>query len=210
MHILDYGCGDCSKCGQLITSLGAIYTGVDISLTALRECKKQSYNVALCNDESSSLPFASNTFDLILCLEVLEHLFRPDLALHNLIQVLKLDGFLVISVPNIAWIGNRLLLALGFFNPGGSPETSFRAPWRDPHIRFFTKRSLYRLIQQETNLDILLFTGEDFTLSEMPFFYRSMRLKYLIKRIDFLFRSLGRYRPSFFAGNFIIVARKIK
>ena len=41
MYILDYGCGDCSKFGNLITSLGATYTGVDVSLKALQECRKK-------------------------------------------------------------------------------------------------------------------------------------------------------------------------
>lgn len=140
MYILDYGCGDCSKCGNLITSLGATYTGVDVSLKSLQECRKSSYSVTLFNGEIYSLPFVSSRFDLVLCLEVLEHLFRPDLALHNILRVLKPNGFLIISTPNIAWIGNRLLMALGFFNPGGSPETSFRAPWRDAHIRFLQNK----------------------------------------------------------------------
>ena len=118
----------------------------------------------------------------MLCLEVFEHLFRPDLALHNILCVLKPNGFLIISTPNIAWIGNRLLIALGFFNPGGSPETSFRAPWRDAHIRFFTKQSLSRLIQKEANMDIVLFTGDDFSFSEMLFFYKSRILKSLAKK----------------------------
>lgn len=140
MYILDYGCGDCSKYGNLITSLGATYTGVDVSLKVLQECRKSSYSVTLFNGEIYSLPFVSSRFDLVLCLEVLEHLFRPDLALHNILRVLKPNGFLIISTPNIAWIGNRLLMALGFFNPGGSPETSFRAPWRDAHIRFLQNK----------------------------------------------------------------------
>ena len=210
MYVLDYGCGDCSKCGDLITSLGATYVGVDLSLTALRDCKKRNYKAILCSDETYLLPFTENAFDLILCLEVLEHLFRPDLALQNMIHVLKPNGFLVISVPNIAWIGNRLLMILGFFNPGGSPETSFRAPWRDPHVRFFTKQSLYRLISQEANMEIVLITGEDFSLSEMPFFYKSRKLKSITKKSDFLFRSLGQHIPSIFTGNFVVVARKTK
>lgn len=206
-YVLDYGCGDCSKCGPLVHSFGAHYVGVDVSLSALQTCIKRDR--VLCGDENTSLPFISETFDVVLCIEVLEHLFRPDLALRQIHRVLKPDGILIVSAPNIAWIGNRLLMAAGFFNPGGSPETSFRAPWKDPHIRFFTKRVLLRLIQYEIGMEVVLCIGSNFSLADLPLFYRLKKPRSLIRRIETPLRSLGQIMPSLFAGNLFIVARKI-
>jgi hypothetical protein len=59
-------------------------------------------------------------------------------------------------------------------------------------------------------MEIVLITGEDFSLSEMPFFYKSRKLKSIAKKSDFLFRSLGQHIPSIFTGNFVVVARKTK
>jgi len=39
-------------------------------------------------------------YDVVFCTEVLEHLVRPDLALKNLLDVVKNDGVLIITVPN--------------------------------------------------------------------------------------------------------------
>jgi ubiquinone/menaquinone biosynthesis C-methylase UbiE len=47
-----------------------------------------------------SLPFADNAFDGIVCSSVLEYLRDPDRCLAELYRVLRLNGRLVISVPN--------------------------------------------------------------------------------------------------------------
>ncbi|MBO9312765.1 MAG: class I SAM-dependent methyltransferase [Roseiflexus sp.] len=206
-YVLDYGCGDCSKCGSLVHSLGAHYVGVDISLSAIQTCVK--WDRILCGDENTPLPFTSEKFDVVLCIEVLEHLFRPDLALQQIYRVLKPGGVLIASVPNIAWIGNRLLMAAGFFNPGGSPETSFRAPWKDPHIRFFTKRALLGLVKYEMGMDVIFCTGSNFSMADLPLFYKAGKLRSLTRRIEIPLKSLGQIMPSLFAGNLFIVARKI-
>jgi len=206
-YVLDYGCGDCSKCGSLVHSLGAHYVGVDISLSAIQTCVK--WDRILCGDENTPLPFTSEKFDVVSCIEVLEHLFRPDLALQQIYRVLKPGGVLIASVPNIAWIGNRLLMAAGFFNPGGSPETSFRAPWKDPHIRFFTKRALLGLVKYEMGMDVIFCTGSNFSMADLPLFYKAGKLRSLTRRIEIPLKSLGQIMPSLFAGNLFIVARKI-
>jgi len=48
-------------------------------------------------------------------------------------------------------------------------------------------------------MNIVLFTGDDFSFSEMPFFYKSRILKSLAKKVDPLFRFLGQYKLSLFA-----------
>lgn len=206
--VLDYGCGDCAKCGALVRSRGAHYVGCDISLPALRTCSQRYYDVVAHSENVGALPFAEETFDVVVCLEVLEHLVRPDHALHTVLGTLKPGGTLIVSVPNVAWIGHRMLMLAGFFNPGGSPETSFRAPWRDPHLRFFSKNTLLRLLCDEAGLEILICTGTDFDLAELPLFFKTPWVKPLIRRIGVPLRKLGRRWPALFAGTLFAVARK--
>jgi hypothetical protein len=59
-------------------------------------------------------------------------------------------------------------------------------------------------------MNIVLFTRDDFSFSEMPLFYKSRTPKSLAKKVDPLFRFLGQYKPSLFAGTFIFIARKVR
>ena len=45
------------------------------------------------------LPFKDNNFDIILCLEVLEHVKVPEKAINEMRRVLKKNGKLIISIP---------------------------------------------------------------------------------------------------------------
>jgi predicted SAM-dependent methyltransferase len=57
------------------------------------------------------LGFIDSVFDKIVCFEVLEHLDSPIKALKEFKRVLKADGEIIISVPNI-WYWRRIFRAL--------------------------------------------------------------------------------------------------
>jgi len=52
--------------------------------------------------DAAALPFASRTFDLVLCTEVLEHLPDPDATLEEIRRLLRGRGALVLSTP-LTW-----------------------------------------------------------------------------------------------------------
>jgi predicted SAM-dependent methyltransferase len=82
----------------------------------------------------------------VLAVEVLEHLFEPLKAAEEFYRVLKPGGVLFVSLPNVAYWRRRLeLLLLGRFDPLGD-DLSVEQPWRDPHVRFFTPRTLRRML----------------------------------------------------------------
>jgi ubiquinone/menaquinone biosynthesis C-methylase UbiE len=91
--ILDLGCGN----GALLNAISECYwtVGLDFSQQALKYVKTK----AICGD-IGALPFESASFDLVTCLEVLEHLscglFQK--ALSELQRVSK--KYIIISVPN--------------------------------------------------------------------------------------------------------------
>ena len=69
-----------------------------------------------CSDLNiGKLPFKNEFFDVVTCLEVIEHLHNPDNLIKEIYRVLKPGGVLILSTPNLASLTNRLLLLLGYF-----------------------------------------------------------------------------------------------
>jgi SAM-dependent methyltransferase len=72
--------------------------GIDVDLEALAVNRNVRYRLgANCSD----LPFPSHSFDFVACRWVFEHLEDPDCALRELSRVLRFDGCLLITTPNL-------------------------------------------------------------------------------------------------------------
>lgn len=56
----------------------------------------------------AELPFGDRSFDYVTCLEGLEHIENPQQAMREFARVLKPGGHLIVSVPNILNIEERL------------------------------------------------------------------------------------------------------
>jgi 2-polyprenyl-3-methyl-5-hydroxy-6-metoxy-1,4-benzoquinol methylase len=138
--ILDVGCGDGTLGKYFIDHNNAKVSGVDISPEAIKIAKQRLNFATVCNIENDALPFKQKQFDIIVCADVIEHLYNPLAALKKLKQYLKDDGYMVLSVPNIANISIRWNLLFGRFDytDTGILDNS--------HIRFFTQKSLLSLI----------------------------------------------------------------
>jgi hypothetical protein len=83
----------------------------------------------------------SRRYDAIVCADVLEHLRDPAHALEGLIPLLSPVGRLFVSVPNVGYAGLVATLLRGDFpyGPLGLLDAT--------HLRFFTRRSLVRLLE---------------------------------------------------------------
>lgn len=78
----------------------------DLSMSALQKAKQLFPNHFYAACDAEHLPFASKSFDCIVCSEVLEHLPSPGKVLNEFHRLLKIKGSLIISVPNwISWYG---------------------------------------------------------------------------------------------------------
>ena len=69
-----------------------------------------------CDVLKDSLPFEDNSFDVILFLDVIEHLSAPKKCLQEIKRVLRKGGYLVITTPNLATLKNRICALLGRSN----------------------------------------------------------------------------------------------
>jgi 2-polyprenyl-3-methyl-5-hydroxy-6-metoxy-1,4-benzoquinol methylase len=75
------------------------------------------YNVKMLsqNLKTNKIPCESDKYDIVILCEVLEHLnFNPLPTIVEVSRVLKTDGLLYLSLPNIARLTNRLKLLLGY------------------------------------------------------------------------------------------------
>lgn len=104
LRILNIGCGT----GGTIPTLekyGSV-TNVDISAEALRFLKIKGYTGKLIKDHL--LPFKDGDFDVVVALDVLEHINQDRLSLDEWNRVLKKNGVLVVTVPayEFLWSGH--------------------------------------------------------------------------------------------------------
>jgi 2-polyprenyl-6-hydroxyphenyl methylase/3-demethylubiquinone-9 3-methyltransferase len=142
---LDVGCGDGRTSGLWLAGSGRSYAGVDVSSAAVEMARSAGLEAQVIED-AAQLPFADASFDAVVCIEVLEHLFGARDAATEMARILRPGGVAIISVPNIAYWRRRVDFALlGRWNPMGDAR-SVSEPWRDPHIRFFNRGILRRML----------------------------------------------------------------
>jgi SAM-dependent methyltransferase len=141
---LDVGCGTGNSYAMEMRRRGASYVGVDVSAEAVGVARAAGLDARVIVD-AGELPFEDESFELAICVEVFEHLFAPHRAASEILRVLKPGGRLVASTPNVAYWRLRANLLFGLWNPVGD-ELAIEQPWRDPHIRFFTPKTLGRML----------------------------------------------------------------
>lgn len=112
--LLDIGCGDGRK-----TMLYADFLGIPPGKVNGVEAKEQYlrkghlFAVSGIDLERDNFPLPDDYFDLVICNQVIEHLKNIFLPLNEAGRVLKPGGYLLIGIPNLAGLHNRLLLLLG-------------------------------------------------------------------------------------------------
>jgi 2-polyprenyl-6-hydroxyphenyl methylase/3-demethylubiquinone-9 3-methyltransferase len=163
---LDVGCGDGLTSGTCICETGADYVGVDVSTTAVDRARRAGF-AARVIDDSGDLPFETASFDAAVSVEVLEHLFAPQETAREILRVLKPGGVLFATVPNVVYWRRRAEVACGRFDPIGD-DLSFEQPWRDPHIRFFSVKTLGRMLAMEGYTDITVRAHAGKFLADLP------------------------------------------
>jgi len=99
--LLDVGC----EAGWITLQLadrGAIVTAIDLIPEPIKQLKKLVGNrkIKLQVADATKLPFAANSFDIVLATEVIEHITRLPKFVNGAFKVLKPGGRLLITFPN--------------------------------------------------------------------------------------------------------------
>ena len=156
--VLDIGCGR----GALLQIVKERFSpsrlvGVDVAPNTpqyMRELSMEGY----AKDASSGLDFGDESFDAVICGEVIEHVIDTDRLVSEIKRVLKPNGIMILTTPNLAYFVNRFMLLAGlqplftetslhqnlgrrwrFLGQGGSTQG---------HLKVFTLGALRELIEE--------------------------------------------------------------
>ncbi len=99
--------------------------------------------------ENVTWDLSDNEFDIIFAGEIIEHLVETDSFLVNIHRIVKPGGQLILTTPNLASLGRRLLLLVGL-NPFVEVSPTEPVSGLEPvgHLRYFVKRSLVSLLER--------------------------------------------------------------
>lgn len=136
--ILDAGCGEGITLNKLIQNgVGEKLEGIEPLKLAIKLSKKVNPNLKIIQGDIYSLPYRKNSFDLIICTEVLEHLEDPETALEELKRVSK--KYLLISVPNEPYFTfQRIIRGKNLLHLGAHPE----------HVQHWTSEGFKKFLKK--------------------------------------------------------------
>lgn len=143
--LLDVGCASGSKTGIYAAFLGvpmARVKGIEPQ-EKYAALAREKFEVHCVDIEKETFPFPDEAFDLVVCNQVLEHLKNIYLPLKEMDRVVKAGGYLLIGVPNLAGLYNRLLLLLG--------RQPLAVAIDGPHVRGFAHSAFLAFLKQNPN-----------------------------------------------------------
>ena len=145
--LLEIGCGACHVLEHLPA---ALRVGTDISPTMLavsaRRTSRKSIHLVRCLAER--LPFADDSFDCVVCTEVLEHVPAPSRLVAEAARVLSSGGVALFTVPHEALIDlAKKALALTRLDRRRFANVA-EARAKGWHIQTFTRSSFQRMLAE--------------------------------------------------------------
>ncbi|MDR3573370.1 MAG: methyltransferase domain-containing protein [Anaerolineaceae bacterium] len=179
--ILVDGCGIGTYLWRL-SSDTAHAVGLDIELERSMEALKEN-SPTVCG-AGETLPFADNTFDLVLSHEVLEHVQDDQQAVCEIVRTLRPGGRLVLFCPNRGYpFETHGIYWRGKYHFGNIPLVNYLPrPWRNrlaPHVRVYTRSDLQKLfhgLQVRPVKQTTIFGAYDNIIVANPALGRFMRL----------------------------------
>jgi 2-polyprenyl-6-hydroxyphenyl methylase/3-demethylubiquinone-9 3-methyltransferase len=95
LKVLDIGCGGGLAC-EFLAKLGANVSGIDLSLNSIKAAQEHAAKSNLHIDYqcgvAENLPYDENTFDAVMCFDVLEHIEDLEKVISEAYRVLKRNG----------------------------------------------------------------------------------------------------------------------
>jgi 2-polyprenyl-3-methyl-5-hydroxy-6-metoxy-1,4-benzoquinol methylase/GT2 family glycosyltransferase len=193
-RVLDIGCSG-GLLSELMRERGHHVTGVDLfdsPITAKR------VDVFVQADLEKGVPEeVGGGYDIAIAADVLEHVRNSDQLLRQIGASLNENGRVIVSVPNFGHWYPRLRTFFGIF------DYDQRGILDKTHVRFFTRRSLLRMVKKNG------FTVAEMKVTGLPIDVVGSKglLRRLIVGIDTM---LVRLRPTLFGYQFVLDIRPVK
>lgn len=114
-RVLDIGCSSGTLGHTLTVKKNCEVVGIDMDSGDVQIAKKRLSAAYVANIENDQLPDIG-LFDYVIFSDVIEHLVEPSKTLEKVKKLLKKDGSVIFSIPNMAHMGVRLMLLKGRFS----------------------------------------------------------------------------------------------
>lgn len=184
--VLDAGCSS-GYLAKRLQGHGARVFGLELDERAGDQARRFCEAVYTGDVETMELPFEPASFDAVVCGDLIEHLRDPQRFLGRVRPLLRPEGLLVLSTPNVANWAIRLGLLFGRFRytPRGILDRT--------HSHLFTRKTLIECLEAAGyRVTVFDFTVPVPVLSAPP--------------IEAVAHAIGRLRPSLFAYQFVVAA----
>lgn len=188
-RILDLGCSGGLLAEQLLER-GHDVTGVDyVEVPGVRDRVSRFIRADLSGPVGDAV---DGTYDVVILADVLEHLPRPLQTLAEVRSLVAPGGEVLISIPNFGHWYPRSRVALGAFG------YDRRGPLDDTHLRFFSRRTLRRLVVRG-GFDIREEACTGLPLGVLA--AKGGRISRAVRKVD---RKAVSARPQLFAYQFVM------
>lgn len=162
--VLEVGCSGGHLCGLLQEVFPtAKITGIDVYEPAIREAKARYPKLTFSVADAHKLPFADNSFDLVISSETIEHVLDPAKMLKEIERVMKPTGEALVEMDS----GSLPFRFIWYFwTKFGKGKV-----WRHAHLHPFTSKELERLI-----------SGNGFAIAQKHFSHFGMAVSFLVTK----------------------------
>ncbi|GAC1538852.1 MAG: hypothetical protein NVS2B17_13350 [Candidatus Velthaea sp.] len=197
--VLDVGCGE-GFFAEALKRSGNTVTGIDVLPAPLH---REALNRYVRADLNAGLAVAARQldgalFDKVLLMDVLPQLHAPECVLRDAAALLKPNGQVVISLPNVANIAIRAHFALGRF------EYADRGILDRTHLRFFTRKTARELVVR-SGFQIV---SESATIIPLEFVLNLAPENVLRRSLCGILGALTRLLPTLLGYQWVFVARR--
>ena len=140
-RVLEVGCSSGALTEQ-IRAMGCVVVGVEQRPEAAAMAMRFCESVLVGNIEHMLLDLEPSSFDVLLLIDVLEHLVDPVSTLRRLVPLLRPSGRIVVALPNVAHWSIRLRLLSGRFDYEDSGIMD------KTHLHFYTLRTAREMLER--------------------------------------------------------------
>jgi len=202
-RVLDVGCFDGYVAKKILDQGHKEVFGMDRLEKALERAAARGIKTKLGDIDDAVIDFPDNYFDGIIMGEVLDYVFDPDAVIAEVRRTLKPRGKLIITVPNLVGLNNRVRVLFG-----RPPYSLDVRPRQGGYWRYFTFRTLERLlIDQKFKIVVTESNAVAYPLFTIPGIRKLFPGDQLERRRIFYSVLLARIFPTL-GENIIVLAEK--
>jgi 2-polyprenyl-3-methyl-5-hydroxy-6-metoxy-1,4-benzoquinol methylase len=189
-RVLDVGCS-AGYLSERLVDRGSTVVGLELDPEAAVRARGVCEQVLVGDVETMELPLEPNSFDTIVCGDLIEHLRDPGAFLARVRPLLRPGGRLALTTPNVANWTIRLQLLFGRF------EYTERGILDRTHTHLFTRGSLIAVVE-----------AAGYVVDAVDFTVPVPKIGERIPGLERVAHALGSLRPQLFAFQFVLAATR--